>query len=74
MRLFGTTNLVISNDKNLGVFMFDFDNIDYFSVKEETKFLSECFDIDIFILQSSKNSYHIIIDFSTIFQNFKQKY
>lgn len=60
MKILGITNLVSRKDKNLGLFFFDFDNINFEYVYEEAYFLSKTFMIDIYILKSSKNSYHFI--------------
>lgn len=58
MKIFGLTNQI--NHKDLAIFMYDFDNVSLYDVLEETNFLSQVFDIDIYVLESSKNSYHLI--------------
>jgi len=56
-RIVAITNILPSDHY---VFMFEYDNKSLYFVREQCKFISSLFDIDIDILQSSKNSYHMV--------------
>ena len=60
MKIFGITNSIIAKCHELGIFMFDFDKLPIHEVREECNFLSNCFNLDIYLLSSSYNSWHII--------------
>lgn len=57
MLMLGISNKI---DKEHSLFFYEFDNINYYYVQEEARFLSECFGIDIYVLESSENNYHLI--------------
>jgi hypothetical protein len=57
MLLIGISNKI---DNDFSLFFYEYDNITLNSVLEESKFLSDCFNIDIYIFESSKNNYHIV--------------
>lgn len=60
MKILGITNLVMLNTKDIGILMYEFDKVKREDVFEDCSFLSKCFDVDLYILESSKNSYHVI--------------
>lgn len=64
IRVFGVTSLCKGEPtQRYGshhLFFFEFDNIDYETVIEESIRLHEEYWIDIYVLQSSKDSYHIL--------------
>ena len=57
MLVMGITNKL---PKGLRLFMFELDNVEEFIAYEECRFLSEVWDIDIYLLESSPNHYHLI--------------
>src|SRR5574344_1248928 len=58
MKILGITNQV--GNKELGLFFYDYDSVQLDDVLEDAKFISQIFDIDVYILESSKSSYHIL--------------
>lgn len=60
LRVLGITSFVAGDVRNLNdsyhFFMNEFDNYDYYDVKEETKYLHKKFGIDLFIARSSNIS------------------
>jgi len=57
MRVIGITNKL---GYNLRLFMWEYDDIDEYDVLEEANFISQVFDIDVYVLESSPNHYHLI--------------
>ena len=58
MRVIGITNKL---SHNLRVFMWEFDEVDEFDAFEEANFISQVFDIDVYVLESSKGgNYHLV--------------
>lgn len=67
MLVIGITNKLKGNFR---LFMWEYDNINLFDVLEEANFLSQVFDIDIYVLKSSSKHYHMvsfdILDLETV--------
>lgn len=57
MRILGLTNRL---PKGLALFFYEYDDTPLFLVEDEAKFLSQAFEVDIYLLQSSKDSYHLV--------------
>jgi len=57
MLVIGITNKL---PHGLRLFMYEYDNIEEYDVLEDANFLSEVFDIDIYVLESSRGGYHLI--------------
>jgi len=64
IRVFGITSLCSTDPKQRygseHLFFFEFDNIDYKFVIEESERIHNRFSIDIYVLQSSERNYHIL--------------
>lgn len=57
MRTWGITNRL---KDGLRLFFYEYDKISEFDVIEDAYFLSQVFDIDVYVLESSPNNYHVI--------------
>jgi hypothetical protein len=57
MLTFGVTNFL---SKNLRLFFWETDNIPETDVLEEANYLSQLFDLDIYVLRSSKKGHHLV--------------
>lgn len=57
MLILGLTNRL---PNNTALFFYEADNTPIDTVTEEANFLSQVFDIDIYILESSKGNYHLM--------------
>jgi len=57
MLCFGVTNRL---SYGLRLFFYEYDNVDEFDVLEDANFLSQAFDIDVYVLRSSPRNYHIL--------------
>lgn len=69
MLVIGITNKL---PRGLRLFMWEIDGVEEFNAYEEARFLSQVFDIDIYLLESSPNHYHLIsfdiLDLETVSQ------
>lgn len=57
MRCFGMTNRLSGG---LRLFFYEYDDADEFDVLEDANFISQVFDVDIYVLKSSPRNYHIL--------------
>ena len=57
MLVIGITNKL---PRGLRLFMWEIDGIEEYNAYEEANFLSQAFDIDVYLLESSKDHYHLI--------------
>jgi len=57
MLVIGITNKL---PKGLRLFMYEYDNISEYEALEDANFLSQVFDIDIYVMESSPEHYHLI--------------
>ena len=58
MKVVGVTNQI--GTKDLGLFFWDYDKVQLDDVIDDARTLSKIFGIDIYILESSSNSYHLL--------------
>lgn len=57
MLVIGITNKL---PKGLRLFMYEYDNVSEYDALEDANFLSQVFDIDVYVLESSPEHYHLV--------------